>query len=215
MMKAFSKGITKAQMQAKNKQLEEMEAIWQSGKVTKVSCSIKSICNMKNITTSHSEHLLFEEHLGLPYWIAKLADSIVANLSIDDAKKWSGRFINAVVEGSDVSSIKNEFLARIIESTFNSYDNIKFKDLKNAQEMVIAGLREGDKNKIEKGRKAAYSATYALVPAGYGFVSSSDGAYDLAVAASAAAFASGNAADFDYGTASENSYLSTSNILIE
>jgi hypothetical protein len=219
MMKAFSKGITKAQMKAENKLHEKKDAFRQGiyfdrDKGCTVGCSIKSICNIKNITLSYSDHSLFEDHLGLPYWIAKLADSIFEGLSVNDAKKWTGRFINAVVEGSDVNSIKNEFLARVIESTFNSYDNIKFKKVKKAQEIVISGLRVGDKRKIAKGEKAAsaaYAAVAASAPAAYAVaaVAAASAAYaaDAAVAAVAHAAAASDAR--------ETSYLSISNILIE
>ena len=145
---------------------------------------------------------------------------------------------NAVVEGSDVSSIKNELLARIIESTFNSYDNIKFKELKNAQDMVIAGLREDDKNKIEKGRNAVSAASYAANSAAFidyeankdrgaysELFNNSESAYGSADAATtdnvvdsvaAAAYSSVSAHVYAYATyAREDSYLSTSNILIE
>ena len=97
MMKAFSKGITKAQMQAEIKQHEKkMDALRQGnyldfGKGCAVGCVIKSICNIKNITLSYKDHSLFEEHLGLPCWIALLVDKILEGLSIDDAKKRSCR----------------------------------------------------------------------------------------------------------------------------
>jgi len=146
--------------------------------------------------------------LNIPIWLARLETHIFEGLSIEDSKEWTSVFYGAINEGSDLDSIKNEFLAQVIESTFESYDNARYKKVKAAQVMVVEGLRDNDQAKVSNGRAIASAFSYVFVSdaadaAAFPDPSDSSEAAIFARSADAAAFAAKPARERDYKNLSE------------
>lgn len=198
-MKAFTGIMSKEELLNELKEHQRLDNFvqgqyFENGKGCFIGCSLESLGRKKGIRVDHSDHLAYEAYFELPEWFARLQDRIFEGLSIEEAKKWSVRCTEAINVGSDLNKIKNSFLIKVIESTFNDYNKEKYSDVYKAQMQVIKSLKgNGD---LEMARLDADAAAASVADA-------------AASAASAAASAA------DAASARQERYLELSNELVK
>jgi hypothetical protein len=175
-MKAYTKGITKAQFVAETKAHRQADrfirgSYGESGDYAcAVGCAIKSINKLKSLDLSTSNHLEYEAHLGIPEWVARLEDLLFENMSRDYHTNWPVNFAEAINEGSDLNQVKVPFIVYLMESNLESirsckYDEAANPEVKNAIDQtekailqMIEAQKSADKNAISAARSAARSA---------------------------------------------------------
>lgn len=105
-MKSYSTTITKEEF------VKELEAhqkaddfirgeYWnnETAKGCAVGCSLESISRIKKLKFALDDHQLYETHLGIPEWLARLEDKIFENMSIERSKIWPVDFAKAIPIG--------------------------------------------------------------------------------------------------------------------
>ncbi len=151
-MLAYTKGITKKDF------VEEMKAHQVADNFLKgtydkdekgcsVGCALKSVAKLKGISLEFNEHKEFENHLGVPEWLARLNDTIFEGVSLERSKLWPVEFAEAINDGSDLDKVKTPFLIFILKNSLKSvrntkYDQDKFPDVKKAIEQTEAAVIE-------------------------------------------------------------------------
>jgi len=114
-LKAFSHGITKARfLEELNKHAEAdsfVQGIFYDEDTFKgcaVGCSVKSINEITGSTYYAGSYAAYEV-IGIPTWLAYFEDNIFESLSIKEAKEWPLLFTEAINEGADLSTIKEDY----------------------------------------------------------------------------------------------------------
>ena len=110
-MQAYTCGITKEAFVAEiRKHMEAdnfIKGTYSNGrKGCAVGCSLKSVNKLKNKRMSVSNHKAYEQHLGIPEWLARLEDILFENLSLGRSKVWPLEFSEAINQGADLEKIK-------------------------------------------------------------------------------------------------------------
>ena len=151
-MRAFTKGISKEDFVNEMKMHQSadhfLKGTYDDGeKACSVGCALKSVAKLKGISLEFNEHKEFENHLGIPEWMARLNDTIFEGVSLERSKLWPVEFAEAVNEGSDLDKVKTPFLIFILKNSLESirntkYDQDKFPDVKKAIEQTEAAVIE-------------------------------------------------------------------------
>lgn len=76
---------------------------WENGKGCAVGCTIYG-----------DDHARYETELGIPSILARLEDRIFEGLSLELAKTWPARFLEAINVGANLSLIWDKFVSRIL-----------------------------------------------------------------------------------------------------
>lgn len=129
-MKAFTMGINKADFM---KEILSHQAADNFTRLTynegaggcAVGCSLKSVAKIKNIKINVSNHKEYENHLGIPEWIAMIEDKLFENVSLSRMKTWPVEFSQAINEGADLNKIKIPMLIFIVEQARQHEKNEK------------------------------------------------------------------------------------------
>jgi hypothetical protein len=175
-MRAFTQGITKEQFVNETKKHREMDNFMRGtygrerGKACAVGCAIKSINLLKDLDLNTDDHSIYETHLGVPEWLARLEDTLFENISENKHKDWPVKFAEAINEGSDLNEIKVAFIVYLMEQNLISirsckYDETANPDVKKAIDQTEAAILQminaqesGDRDKITAAESAAESA---------------------------------------------------------
>jgi len=196
-MKAFTNTpITKERFIYHLKEHQKMDAFVNgtygenSGKEFKgcaVGCSINSINLELNKELSVSAHVLYEEYLGVPEWLARLEDTIFEGVPEERQKTFPIEFGQAINEGSDLDKVKPLFLVYVLESCLENVQNPEFKEQKEAVEQCIELWKRDDIGSMDF-LSAADSAHSAARSAAHSAADSADYAYSAAYSAYSAAY---------------------------
>jgi hypothetical protein len=184
---------------------------WERGKGCAVGCSLEAISRIKSLKFSFDNHKLYEAHLGIPEWMARLEDSIFEGIGEQRAKVWPVEFAEAIHVGADLEKAKVPFLIMVLEHSLSSMSAAKYAAVTHpevesaitgsiaAVEQMIKAQKSGNKADIEKARSAADSAYSAARSAR----SADSAAYSAYSADSAAdsAYSAARSADSAYSAA--------------
>jgi hypothetical protein len=66
-------------------------------------------------TLHRYDHALFPAELGLPMWLARLADALHEGMTLADARRFAARFYPAIPVGADVEPVHHRFLAWLMD----------------------------------------------------------------------------------------------------
>ena len=177
-MLAFNGTITKKDFVKELKKHQKLDAFtkgvyWNDGKGCAVGCSLKSISDLKKIKIQKDDHSLYEKHLGVPEWLARLEDTLFEGMSVEKSKSWPVDFALAINEGADLEKVKTPFVIMILEHSLESLDKTKFdvdkwpqvkaaiEGSRAAVTQMIDAQKSGDKEKIEAARSAEGAARSA------------------------------------------------------
>ena len=177
-MLAYTKGITKKQfvkeIKAHQKADNFLKGTYDEGqKGCAVGCSLKSVAKLKGIKLSFNNHKEYENHLGIPEWLAKLEDTIFEGVSLERSKVWPVEFAESISEGADLNQVKVPFIVYLMEENLKSirsvkYDADAFPHVKSAIEktekavlQIIEAQTLGDKEQIAAAESAASAAESA------------------------------------------------------
>ena len=179
-MLAYTKGISKEEFVKEMKWHQQMDNFekgtygdLESVNACSVGCALKSVSKLKNIRLSTNDHQEFENHLGVPEWLARLNDQLFEGVSLERSKMWPVEFSEAINEGADLDKVKTPFLCFVLRNTIESMDAVKY-DIENnpdvtkailgskdAVNQMIDALESGDESKISAAWSAARSAESA------------------------------------------------------
>ena len=76
-----------------------------------VGCTIDSLNLVLKKSYSTDEHLVFEEAIGVPEWLARLQDKIFEGLPLGDNSQFAVDFLDAIPVGVNLNPIKWKFCA--------------------------------------------------------------------------------------------------------
>jgi hypothetical protein len=99
---------------------------WERGKGCAVGCSLEAISRIKSLKFSFDNHKLYEAHLGIPEWMARLEDSIFEGIGEQRAKVWPVEFAEAIHVGADLEKAKVPFLIMVLEHSLSSMSAAKY-----------------------------------------------------------------------------------------
>lgn len=113
-MKAYTTTVTKKEFVAeliKHQKADDFirGTYWNvdKGKGCAVGCSLQSISKLKDLKFSFDDHSLYETHLGIPEWLARLEDTIFENISLERSKTWPVEFAKAIKVGANLEKAKS------------------------------------------------------------------------------------------------------------
>ncbi len=176
-------------------------------------CTVWCALNNGDISYGY-RHDKFPEILGLPEWLARLQDTVFEGLSVEESKKFSLAWIDAIPVGKDLTKVKYQFLKWVLkDGEYNTYQHLREQD-KPATDKVYALLvraESGDIPTLAEWR-AAYAAAYDAAAYAAAYAAACAAAADAAAAAAdAAAYA---AAYADRKTYRQKYYLAASKHLL-
>jgi hypothetical protein len=174
-MLAFNGTLSKNEFVTELKKHQALDAFtkglyWEDGKGCAVGCSIKSISDLKKIKIKKDDHSAYEEHLGVPEWMARLQDTLFEGMSLEKSKSWPVDFAEAINEGADLEKVKTPFVIMILEHSIISLDKTQFDaeqwpqvkaaidGSRSAIQQMIEAQKSGDEKLIETAESAAESA---------------------------------------------------------
>ena len=182
-MEAYTKGISKEDFVSEMKMHQAadnfLKGTYDDGdQACSVGCALKSVAKLKGISLEFNEHKEFENHLGIPEWMARLNDAIFEGVSLERSKLWPVEFAEAINDGSDLDKVKTPFLIFILKNSLASirnakYDQDKFSDVKNAIDQTESAVIEmirchengldltAAKSAAESAKSAAKSAAWS------------------------------------------------------
>jgi hypothetical protein len=177
-MKAFTDTtITKAELL---KELEWHQAqdnfvrgwYFRDGKGCAVGCSLESIARTKGVhlDRGYGQHKLYEQHTGIPEWLAHVEDTLFERMSIDRSKTWPVEFIKAINEGADLEKAKAPFMIAVLEEALCCFNHTAFPNVKMIIDRVAhLWAKGGTKEEFSAAAKAVYvaNAVYASNTAVY------------------------------------------------
>jgi len=193
---------------------------WEGGRGCAVGCTIHS-----------SNHLDYENLLGIPMQLAYLEDSLFEHLPVTKAKLWPELFLDSINVGADLSLVFSKFIIRVLgnsergciihaktpgsEAAINSVINLYKRkiegDVVRAEEWDLVRDYVADTTANVAARAAGDAAAHAGAHAAYA-------AYAARAAARAAvgAYAAARDADFDSDCSSRVLHFEwMSDVLIE
>jgi hypothetical protein len=175
-MQAYTCGITKEQFVNEIKAHQEadnfIKGTYSDGeKGCAVGCSLKSIAKLKGIDLHFSDHKKYEEHLGIPAWLARVEDTIFEGLSTARSKSWPLEFSCAINTGSDLNQIIALFIIFLLESNIQNLsslaqtgvdciDSAVLESIK-ANQMMLEAHKYKDEKMLSEARLAAESAAWS------------------------------------------------------
>jgi hypothetical protein len=101
-LKAYRGTITKKDFVNELKKHQEMDNFirgnyWTGKKGCAVGCSLKSISTVNDLNLRQfSDHALYETHLGIPEWLARLEDTLFEGMSEEKSRAWPVDFAVAI-----------------------------------------------------------------------------------------------------------------------
>ena len=177
-LRAYTKSISKEAFVAETKKHQAadnfLKGTYDKGeKGCAVGCALKTVAKLKRIDLDFGDHAQFENHLGIPEWLAQLEESIFEGVTLERSKLWPVEFAEAINEGSDLEKIKIPFIVYLMEENLKSirsvkYDADKFPDVKSTIDQtekailqMIEAQKSGDPDLISAAWSAAESAESA------------------------------------------------------
>ncbi len=148
-----------------------------------MGCAANSLARSKGIMISTSDHKVIAENIygsESCEWLVRLNEKIFEYLPTKDSSQWVLDSAKATPEGVDhavINSLEVPIKIWILEFTKSTHKN---KQVHKVTDLVIAALKSGSEEDLEKARKAAADAAAA--------------AYAAAADAAAAAYAAADAA---------------------
>jgi hypothetical protein len=107
---------------------------WEHGKGCAVGCTVHS-----------GDHAAYEAELGLPVWLARLEDAMFERLPNGEAKAFPLRFLTAIPVGADVSGVRDQFLAWLMDNpTYGTAHIATDPEVKALAAEVGRRLRNGE-----------------------------------------------------------------------
>lgn len=141
-MKAFTNTtMTKEELLKELKWHQEQDNIikgtyFEDGKGCAVGCSLESLGRKKKIKIDVEDHSLYEEHFGIPEWLARVEDILFEGMSESRSKTFPYEFIDAINIGSNLNDIENDFKIFVLESNYKNFDHAEFPNVKNSLDEV-------------------------------------------------------------------------------
>jgi hypothetical protein len=190
-MKAYEATITKTEFVRELKKHQKADDFIRgtyfnstSGKGCAVGCSLESVSRLKKLKFSFNDHTLYEKHLGIPEWLARVEDTLFEGMTEERSKTWPVEFAQAIHPGADLERVRVPFIVMLLEHTLQSMDSVrcdreKWPDVAKAIEgsraavkQMIKAQKSGDRDAIEEAyarrrtrRRSAYSAYSAAYSA--------------------------------------------------
>jgi hypothetical protein len=133
-----------------------------------VGCSLHSVARVKKLkNVKYGDHKAYEEHLGIPEWLARVEDRIFEGVSNERAKTWPVEFASAIPIGADLEKVKGPFLCMIMRRSLTRFDHTKFTKVKAAIEETIACWENplSTPEDFQKARDNAFAAKRGAVAA--------------------------------------------------
>ncbi len=211
-MLAYRQGIKKEEFVSEMKRHQVLDAFVkgtyekrEEGKAFRgcaVGCGIESINRLKGKSLSNSSHRDLSENLGIPFWLARVQDTIFEGVGAERVKTWPVEFAEALRPGRNYERTLRPFLVIVVKSTLKDFDHKKSPDVAKAVKKVIRLLKNGGTKKqlLEARQEARNAAAYAADAAAAAAYAAD------AAAAYAAAYAADAAADAAWSTAREKRY---------
>jgi hypothetical protein len=222
-MKAYEATITKTEFVRELKKHQKADDFIRgtyfnstSGKGCAVGCSLESVSRLKKLKFSFDDHTLYEKHLGIPEWLARVEDTLFEGMTEERSKTWPVEFAEAIHPGADLEKVRVPFIVMLLEHTLQSMDSVKFdrekwpdvakaiEGSRAAVKQMIKAQKSGDRGAIDEARSAAlsaYSAAYSAYSAAYSAYSAAYSAYSAALSAYSAARSAYSAARSAYSAA--------------
>jgi len=128
---------------------------WNGGKGCAVGCTLEKY-----------DHSQYPVELGIPEWLARVEDTLFEGMSKDKSRTWPIDFLKAINIGSDLEAIKAPFILFALKDTLETFDSVKYPDVKKAVEAPIALWDRDDIGSAdwqEAARSAADAAAWAAV----------------------------------------------------
>jgi hypothetical protein len=170
---SYSKGITKKSFVAELRKHQKHDdfvrgSYWNGEKGCAVGCSIKSIAVLKKLDIrDFAQHQLFEAHLGIPEWLARVEDTLFEGMSLKRSKSWPVDFAKAIPEGVDLSPVQSKFAVIVLTHSLESMSKVKYDEtawpqVKSAIEQCKKAVEQTiELHKSESARSAAESAAWS------------------------------------------------------
>ena len=111
---------------------------WEDGKGCAVGCTLETY-----------DHSRYPVELGVPEWLARVEDKVFENMSIEKSRTWPLDFLSAIEPGADLERIKGLFLIVILKSALETFDHIKFPQVKDVIGSSLALWQRSDINTSE------------------------------------------------------------------
>ena len=166
-MKAFTDTtITKAELLKELKWHQAQDNFvrgwyFRDGKGCAVGCSLESIARTKGVhlDRGYGQHKLYEQHTGIPEWLAHVEDTLFERMSIDRSKTWPVEFIKAINEGADLEKAKAPFMIAVLEEALCCFNHTAFPNVKMIIDRVAhLWAKGGTKEEFSAAAKAVYVA---------------------------------------------------------
>jgi hypothetical protein len=107
---------------------------WEQGKGCAIGCTIHS-----------GQHNAYETELGLPAWLARLEDGMFEHLPNGTAKGFPAQFLQAIPVGANVSGVRDQFLAWLMDDpTYGTAHMATDPEVKALAAEVARRLRSGE-----------------------------------------------------------------------
>ena len=107
---------------------------WENGKGCAVGCILHS-----------SYHKAAESEIGIPEWLMRLIDGIFEQLQNGDAKNFPVEFLSAIPLGADISPVRDQFLAWLMEDEkYGLAHTVRDDEIKALAAEVGKRLRTGE-----------------------------------------------------------------------
>jgi hypothetical protein len=159
-----------------------------------VGCSLHSLNKRRGLELDVSNHMAYEEHLGIPVQLARLEDCIFEGLPSEDAKLWPERFSSAISVGADLATVWPKFSLWILTDSGLLHPDEATRPSVDAVAALYRRWVDGDMPSQAEWESAAWSAESAAWSAESAARSAESAAWSAESAAWSAASAARSAA---------------------
>jgi len=81
-----------------------------------LGCTIHDVNKIMGLKGDFSDHSFLSDSIGIPVFLTQLQEYVFEGLDIDDAKKWTPRFLSSIVEGVDLNPVLPIFLLKLLNN---------------------------------------------------------------------------------------------------
>jgi hypothetical protein len=107
----------------------------------------------------YGHHKLYEQHMGIPEWLAHVEDDLFERMGLERSKTWPVEFIEAINEGADLEKAKSPFMIVVLEEALGCFNHTDFPDAKMTIDRVAhLWATGGTKEEFIAAAKAAKAA---------------------------------------------------------
>jgi hypothetical protein len=138
-----------------------------------VGCAIHSFNNALHTNYLTNDHIVFEEAIGVPEWLARLQDVLFEGLPSDESSQFAVNFLSSIPVGINLEPIKWKFCAFILKRNIHLISNIvnlteelRKKVIESIQQVLQlheAAIKKGtwDESAAESAAESARSAAWS------------------------------------------------------